>query len=84
MVATMSPWSAAAEVDGETVALSILLTTDAGPMREFKPYLDVALDEPHALILFGELGLALQAIANARHVAEPDNVVPIGSGRPRS
>jgi hypothetical protein len=62
MVAAMTPWSAEAELDGAVVRLSVQLTTDPGPARAFREFLSVELDEAHATVLFGQLGLALQAL----------------------
>jgi hypothetical protein len=66
MVAAVTPWTTSTEVDGNQVVVTVMMSTDAGPMREFRPFLDVVLDETHALVLFGELGLALQALSDAR------------------
>lgn len=74
MSAGLSPWSTFTEpVDG-AVRVSVLLTTDAagdpaGGVREYRRFLDLDLDETHALILFGELGRALQALADRREPA---------------
>jgi hypothetical protein len=43
-----------------------MLSLDPGPMREFRPMLDVYLDEAHATELLGKVGLALQNLRGAR------------------
>lgn len=80
MVATLTPWSCSVARDGDLITLEVLLTTDSGPVREFRPFLYVTLDEAHAIILFGELGLVLQQIAETRPTS---NVValPVRSDR---
>lgn len=62
----MTPFTTSTERDGDVVRLTVMLTTDSGPYREFRPFLDVELDEPHAIMLFGELGLALQSFTDDR------------------
>ncbi len=58
-----TPWSAELDTTSHgTVIVSLMLSLDPGPMREFRPFLDVELDEAHATELFGKLGQALQAI----------------------
>ncbi|MBI0530066.1 hypothetical protein [Sphingomonas sp. TX0522] len=74
----MTPFTCSVEQDGAEVRLSVLLSTDPGPVREFRPFLDVTLDEAHAIMLFGELGLALQAISDAKNSG---NVTPLGRRR---
>jgi hypothetical protein len=39
-----------------------MLSPDPGPMREFRPFLDVDLDEAHATELLGKLTLALETM----------------------
>lgn len=62
----MTPFTTATTREGDIVRLTVMLSTDAGPCREFRPFLDVELDEPHAIMLFGELGLALQSFTDER------------------
>lgn len=78
MVAEVTPWTTSTSLEGDTVVVTVMLSTDAGPAREFRSFLDVPLDEPHAIMLFGELGLALQAIADRR---EAQVVVPFPGKR---
>ncbi len=70
----MTPFTCSVERDGAEVVVTVLMSTDAAPPREFRPFLDVRLDEANAIILFGELGLALQSISAAKNSA---NVVPL-------
>ena len=67
----MTPWSTevelVADVDDinggeDLVRVQLLLSTDPGPMREFRHFLSVDLDEAHAAELFGKLGLALRRL----------------------
>ena len=60
----MTPWTTEVDVDPEqgTVRVSVMLSLDPGPLREFRPFLDVDLDEAHATELFGKLGLALNRL----------------------
>lgn len=58
--ANTTPWSTDVELlDDHKVRINILLSTDKGPARGFRPYLDVDLDEAHATELLGKLALAL-------------------------
>lgn len=67
----MTPWSTAVDIiDAEQIIrVSLMLSLDAGPLREFRPFLDVDLDEAHALELFGALGFALDRLRTARSAA---------------
>ena len=70
----MTPFTTSTERDGDVVRMTVMLSTDPGPMREFRAFLDVELDELNAIMLFGELGLALQSFQDQRESA---TVVPI-------
>jgi hypothetical protein len=63
----MTPWSteAALQQDG-TIRVTAMLSTDPGPAREFRPLLDIDLDEAHATELLGKLELALQDLRESR------------------
>lgn len=61
-----TPWSTEVELVGEHVRVQVMLSLDPGPMREFRPMLDVYLDEAHATELLGKVGLALQNLRGAR------------------
>lgn len=60
----MTPWSTEVRVEpdvaDDVVVVSAMLSLDAGPMREFRPFLDIALDEAHATELLGKLTIALR------------------------
>jgi hypothetical protein len=47
------------ELAGDVVRLEAMLSLDLGPMREFRPFLTIDLDEAHATELLGKLALAL-------------------------
>lgn len=68
----MTPWSAAVDIvdDEHIIRVSLMLSLDPGPMREFRPFLDVDLDETHALELFGALGFALDRLRAARSATQ--------------
>jgi hypothetical protein len=79
----MTPWSTEVEVvaiDGNgtdvvdeenVVRLSLHLSTDIGPMRAFRRFLDVDLDEAHATELLGKLAIALRDLRErAAHHAQ--------------
>jgi hypothetical protein len=55
-----SAWSTNVVATATGVRVTIMLTTDTTPMKEFRPFLDVDLDEAHATELLGNLmrGLA--------------------------
>lgn len=62
-----TPWSTEVNViDGDRVTIAVMLSLDPSPLREFRPFLDVELDEAHATELFGKLSLALMAMRNMR------------------
>jgi len=67
-----TPWSTEVELakNGETVVVQVMLSTDGGPARMFRPFLDVDLDEAHATELLGKLGLALTNLRQARERAD--------------
>ena len=46
-------------VDGE-MRLTVWLSTDRGPLREFRPFITFALDEAHATELLGSTAIALR------------------------
>lgn len=71
----MTPWSASVALDGDCVRLSLLLSTDSGPVRMFREYLTVDLDEAHATMLLGELAVSLELLRGMRRRAA-DNVIP--------
>ena len=60
----MAGWSMDAELsaDGRSIEVIALLTFDARPMREFREFLRVELDEAHATELLGKLSLALREL----------------------
>lgn len=69
----MTPWSTEAEaviINDESeevgIRLSLLLSTDLGPMRSFRHFLDVDLDEAHATELLGKLTLAFRDLRNRK------------------
>lgn len=71
----MSPFSAAADIvadingwnaGDDLVRLSIMLSTDEGPAREFRRFVSFDLDEAHATELVGELAVALAKLRDAR------------------
>lgn len=62
----MTPFTTSTALDGDVVRVTVLLSTDLGPHREFRPFLDVDLDERHALMLFEQLGFVLQSFTNER------------------
>jgi hypothetical protein len=59
MSAVPTPWSTEVDRAGDRVVVRVMLSLDAGPIREFRPFLDVELDEAHATELLGKLSLAL-------------------------
>lgn len=61
-----TPWSCSIERNADLLRLTLLHTTDAGPARTFTAFLDIDIDEAHALILMGELGIALQELSEER------------------
>lgn len=74
----MTPFTTSVAIDGDLVVVTAMLTTDMEPPREFRPFLDIVLDEPNAIMLFGELGLALQSLSEAR---ASSTVVPFPGAR---
>lgn len=55
-------------VEGE-IRLTVYLSTDPGPLREFRPFIIVPLDEMHALELGGTCMIALRDARQAREAA---------------
>ena len=54
------PWSFEVEdADDAGIRIKVLLSTDPGPLRTFRPFLDLDIDEAHATELLGKLSLAL-------------------------
>lgn len=56
-----TPWSTEVDLmpDGN-ICVRVMLSTDPGAMRVFRPFLDVDLDEAHATELLGKLSIALR------------------------
>ncbi|MDQ0250935.1 hypothetical protein J2W22_002999 [Sphingomonas kyeonggiensis] len=56
-----TPWSTDVRLDrdGDNIVVELMLSTDPGPARGFRHFLDVPLDEAHATELLGKLALAL-------------------------
>jgi hypothetical protein len=64
-----TPWSTEVELtEAGTVRINVMLSTDSGPMRMFRPFLDVDLDEAHASELLGKLAMALKMLRGSREV----------------
>ena len=63
---TETPWSVAADLVGDIVRLDAMLSLDPGPMREFRPFLTIDLDEAHASQLLAQLGAALHGLRRER------------------
>jgi hypothetical protein len=62
-----TPWSTEVNVvDGDRLVVAVMLSLDPGPLREFRPFLDVELDEAQATELLGKLSLALMTVRNLR------------------
>lgn len=74
----LTPWSTEVELVGEHVRVQVMLSLDPGPMREFRPLLDVYLDEAHATELLGKVGLALQNLRSRERRAAPSSEDPDG------
>lgn len=57
-----TPWSTDVQPaeDGKVIRVSLLLSTDPGPVREFRQFLDFDLDEAHATQLLGGLAMSLE------------------------
>ena len=54
------PWSFEVADAGDTgIRITVLLSTDPGPLRTFRPFLELDVDEAHATELLGKLSLAL-------------------------
>lgn len=70
-----TPWSTDVQPaeDGKLIRVSLLLSVDPGPMKEFRPFLDFDLDESHATQLLGGLVMALREARKLqeRRVAPP-------------
>ncbi|MDF1506313.1 hypothetical protein [Roseisolibacter sp. H3M3-2] len=78
MPGPFTPWSVDADIgEANTIELTAMLSLDPGPMREFRPFLILNLDEAHATELLGKLSLALMRLRDNR---EPDNVVELHPG----
>lgn len=58
----MTPWSTEVSVEGDEIVVQLLLSTDPGPAREFRAFLDVPLDEAHATELLAKLSQALHSL----------------------
>lgn len=67
----MTGFSVTAEaIDGGTMAVSVFISFDPGPMRAFRPYLTVELDEAHATELLGTTALAVERMRRLREGGE--------------
>jgi hypothetical protein len=62
----MTPWSTEVRVDGDEIVVVAMLSPDRGPVREFRPFLDIRLDEAHATELLGHLVLSLEQLRQSR------------------
>lgn len=60
------------------VCLTVLASSDPGPVREFRPVIDFDLDEAHATELLGKLTIALDRLRRDRAFRErqPFGVFP--------
>ncbi len=60
-------YAAHADVAGPgRLTLTVFVSTDPGPAREYCPYLEVALDEAHGSELLGTLALAMRDLREQR------------------
>jgi len=55
-------WSTEVEVADDLIVVKFMVSMDPGPMREFRPFLDVPLDEGHASELLSKLSMALRSL----------------------
>jgi hypothetical protein len=62
----MTTWSTEVAVEGDEVVVKLMLSMDPGPMREFRPFLDVPLDEANATELLCKLSTALAKLRETR------------------
>ncbi|MCW3837842.1 hypothetical protein ACFQ1E_17495 [Sphingomonas canadensis] len=59
-----TPWSTEVGLSpsGQFVRVQLLLSTDPGPARGFRPFLEFELDEAHATELLSKLVLTLEEL----------------------
>ena len=66
-ILSLGQYTAHVEDAGENeIELTVFVSTDQTPMKEFRPVLTCRLDEMHALELFGTLSIAMARLRERR------------------